>query len=163
MGDRDIHTHLAEESGTFEVTPEESPSENYLVTEHLQRLPSIFSRGLVYLVLLILVATLVYSTLAKLDIVVECRAMARPASHKIIVLSDRSGYIEQIFISEGQAVHKNDPLFLIRSKEALTYHSKAKDLRESIPLKREYYNTKISSIQTELRQLISNHLANCTG
>jgi len=157
MEDRDTNTRSEEQSGMFEVTPTDSPSENFLVTEHLQRIPNIFSRGLIYLILLILTTILIYSIFGKLDTVVECRAVARPASHKIRILSDRSGYIEQIFISEGQTVRKNDPLFLIRSKEALTYHSKVKDLREAIPLKREYYDTKISSLQTELNQLRSNH------
>jgi hemolysin D len=156
MEDRDTNTRSDEQFGMFEVTPVDSPSANFLVTEHLQRIPNIFSRGLVYLIVLILATALIYSTFGKLDIVVECRAVARPASHIIRMVSDRSGYIEQIFISEGQTVRKNDPLFLIRSKEALTYHSKVKDLREAIPLKREYLDTKISSIQTELNQLRSN-------
>lgn len=157
MKDRQTNTPTDEQPEMFEVTPVDSPSENFMVTEHLQRLPTIFSRGLIYLIVLILAAALIYSNFAKLDIVIECRAVVRPASHKIRILSDRSGYIEQVFISEGQTVRKADPLFLIRSKEALTYHSKAKDLREAIPLKREYYDTKISSIQIELNQLRSNH------
>ncbi|MBW2092477.1 MAG: HlyD family efflux transporter periplasmic adaptor subunit [Deltaproteobacteria bacterium] len=146
-----------EQSEIFEVTPIESPSENFLVVENLRRMPSLFSRGLLYIVLLLLVTALLYSTLSKIDIVVECMAVARPTSHKIKLISDRNGYIEKIFITEGQEVKKNAPLFLIRSKEALTYGSRVKELRETIPLRKEFYDTKISSSLDELNQLRRNH------
>ncbi len=141
----------------IQVSPVESPSENFLVTEHLQRMPSLFSRGLLYLMILIIIVAFVYIVVSKIDIVVESRSVVRPLSHKINILSDRDGYIEKIFISEGQEVDKGSSLFLIRSKEALTYRSKVDELRTSIPLKKEYYDTKIASIQDELRQLENEH------
>jgi multidrug efflux pump subunit AcrA (membrane-fusion protein) len=98
-----------------------------------------------------------YSVLAKIDIVSECRAVARPTSHIIRVLSDRNGYMEAIFIEEGQKVQRNAPLFLIRSKEALTYRSKVEELRHSIPLKRTFYDTKISAAADALGQLKTDH------
>jgi HlyD family secretion protein len=153
MGDKKIEDKETTPSETFQVSPVESPSENFLVTEHLQRMPSLFSRGLLYLVTLILLVTLVYILVSKIDIVVESRSIVQPTSHKIKILSDRDGYIEKIFISEGQVVEKDAPLFLIRSKEALTHRTKVDELSGSIPLKKEYYDTKISSIRDELSQL----------
>ena len=151
------HNQESEQPEIFEVTPVESPSENYLVVENLRRLPSIFSRGLLYLVLLLLATALLYSILSKIDIVISCLAVARPVSHKIKLISDRNGYVDKIFISEGQEVGKNEPLFVIKSKEALTYSSRVKELREAIPLKKEYYDTKIASALDELNQLKTNH------
>jgi multidrug efflux pump subunit AcrA (membrane-fusion protein) len=127
-----------EASEVFQVTPVESPSKNYLVIENLQRMPNIFSRGVIYIVMLSIVSTLLYSFFSEVDIVVECRAVTRPTSHEIRVFTNRNGYIEKIFISEGQTVEKNAPLFTIRSKESLTYFSESEELRHSIPDNEEF-------------------------
>jgi hypothetical protein len=63
---------------TTETPAAEVPSdENFLVTEHLQKMPSIFARGLFYLILLFLAVALVYSVKGKMDVVVVCPAVAR--------------------------------------------------------------------------------------
>ncbi|MBW2060996.1 MAG: HlyD family efflux transporter periplasmic adaptor subunit [Deltaproteobacteria bacterium] len=157
MEEKDTEKQEQEQPEIFEVTPAESPSENYLVIENLQRMPSLFSRGLLYLVLLALLTALIYSLVSKIDLVIECMSVARPTSHKIRLLSDRNGYIEKVFVQEGQTVEKNAPLFLIRSKEALTYRSRIEELREAIPFKGQYFDTKISSVLDELNQLKSNY------
>ncbi|MBI5057517.1 MAG: HlyD family efflux transporter periplasmic adaptor subunit [Nitrospirae bacterium] len=136
----------------IEMAPEGSPSENVLVTEHLQRMPAIFARGLLYLLIALLVVALIYSLVAKIDVVVESKAVAQPGSNKIKLLSDRNGYIDRILIVEGQTVEKNAPLFVIRSKETLAYTSKVEELDQIIPLKKEYYDTKISSLHDALEQ-----------
>ena len=133
--DKKKQSQEIESSEIFRETPVDFPSENFFVTEHLQRMPNIFSRGLVYIVVLVLLTAFVYSVLARIDIVAESKSVARPTTHKIRILSGRNGYIEKIFISEGQAVEENMPLFLIRSKEAITYLSKVEELHHSIPLK----------------------------
>jgi multidrug efflux pump subunit AcrA (membrane-fusion protein) len=134
MEDREKDSQPIEEPDVFQVTPVESPSENYMVIENLQRMPNIFSRGLIYLVVLILLSGLTYSLLAEIDVVVECRAVAIPDSQQIRVISDRSGTIERIFITEGQAVEKNTPLFSIHSKEPIAYLSEYEERRHSVPV-----------------------------
>ena len=104
-------------SEVFEVVPVESPSENALVAEHLRKMPPVFARGLVYLIVAAIAAAFVYSFFGTLDIVVECPAVARPVTGEIRVLSDRTGYLERVFIAEGQEVAKDDPLFHIRARE----------------------------------------------
>ena len=61
-----------------EVDPLVSPSENYVVVGQLQRMPALFARGLLHLTLLVLFTAVVYSLAAKIDVVVESRAVARP-------------------------------------------------------------------------------------
>jgi len=141
----------------YEEIPADSPSENYLVVQNLQRMPSIYSRGILYIVLLFVTAAVVYAILSKIDVAVESHAVARPVSHMMKILSDRDGYIENIFIAEGQAVKKNDPLFLVSSKEILTYQAKVDELRRAIPLKQESYETQIASIEDELLQVEESH------
>lgn len=158
MEDEKKHQPEKESAEVYEVVPVDSPSQNYLVIEHLQRIPTLFSRGIVYLVLFFILTALLYSILSKIDIVVESKAIARPISHKLKIICDRDGYIEKVFIAEGQTVEKNTPLFLIRSKEALTYRSKVDELRGAIPLKQQYYNIKISASLDELQQLQKDHL-----
>lgn len=94
------------------VIPVESPSENYFVVEHLNQMPSLFSRGLIYLVAFLLVAGLIYTLVGKVDIAVECRSVACPLSHEVRVLSDQNGYIEAILVSDGQPVEKGAPLYM---------------------------------------------------
>ncbi|MEW5801687.1 MAG: HlyD family efflux transporter periplasmic adaptor subunit [bacterium] len=142
-----------DQSNLLKVTPNDSPSENYLVTEHLQKMPSLFARGLVYVIVLMLAVALVYSLVSKIDIVVEALSLARPVSHKIRVVSDRTGYIVDIGISEGQNIQKGAPLFFILSKEAISYRSRIDELHHTIPLKEEYYRNSISSAQDELDRL----------
>ena len=141
----------------FEVAPVESPSDNYLVIEHLQRIPPIFSRGLVYIILLFILTAWIYAVLSKIDIVIISQAITRPTSHKIKIICDREGYIEKVFINEGQNVEANAPLFLIRSKETLTYRTKVDELKMAIPLKQKYYATKISAALDELQRLKEDH------
>ena len=130
-------------------------SENALVTESLQRMPSIMARGLLYVCLLTVVAAALFSVFSQIDIVVECRAVAWPEALKVKVLSDRSGMIERVFASEGAAVEKGTPLFLIRSREAVSRRAKVDELNRLIPLKEEFYNTKMQSVVEERKHLDS--------
>ena len=138
MVDNNKSNQETEQIEILQVVPVESHSENFNVTEHIQRMPKIFSRGLLYLIVIILVVAVIYSLVSKIDIVVKCNAVAIPASHKTKILSGRNGYIDEIYISEGQLIEKNAPLFLISSKETLTYRSKVSELLNSIPLKEDY-------------------------
>jgi hypothetical protein len=68
---------------TTEVPAAEVPSdENFLVTEHLQKMPSIFARGLFYLIILLLAVALVYSIKGSVDVVVVCPAVVRADTEK---------------------------------------------------------------------------------
>ncbi len=138
------------------MNPVGSPLESYVVSEYIRRMPNIISRGLIYIIVTVVLSAVVYSFVGKMDVVVEGKAVARPISHKIRILSDRSGFLERIFIEEGQAIDKKAALFLIRSKEGLTYKTKVEELRRSIPLKEEYFNLKISAAWDKLKQLASN-------
>jgi len=90
----------------IEIAAGDSPSENTLVVEHLQNLPPLISRGLVYLILGLVIFGLTYSLIAEIDVVAECRAVARPLSHKLRVIADRTGYIERVFVTSGQEVER---------------------------------------------------------
>jgi HlyD family type I secretion membrane fusion protein len=133
----------------IEVLPVESPSENYLVLEHLRKMPNIFARGLVYLALLLLVTVFVFSIFCHIDVIVECQAVVRPSSHKAKIFCDSSGYIDQVYIYEGQKVQVGDPLFSIRSHDVTSIVSKIEELHNNIPLKRDFFDTKISAKEQE--------------
>jgi len=157
MGRSENDIETAKDDGMVHVSPMDSPSENYIVADSLQRMPGIFSRGLVYIILLAVGSAVAYSLLARIDIVVSSPAVARPAAHKIRVLSDRTGYVEKIFVAEGNTVEKGAPLFLVRSKETLTYRAKVEELRCAIPLKKQQCETRISAAEDELRHLATDH------
>jgi multidrug resistance efflux pump len=131
-------------SEIIEVIPSESPSENVLVAEHLQRMPNIFSRGLIYLIVLVLLVALTYSLLGKMDVVAECQGMAKPLSGKINILADRTGYLEQVYIKVGQEVGKDAPLFLIRATESPQRSLEVKRL------KLEQNKSSLASIESDI-------------
>lgn len=141
----------------IEISHVDSPSENFLVSEHLQKMPSLFARGLLYIILFLMGVSLLYSAASQIDIVVEARGIAEPAGHKIRILSDRDGYAEKIYVREGIVVEKHAPLFLIKSKETLSYQTKVGELAGSIPLKKEYFDTKIAAARDELNTLEHEH------
>jgi biotin carboxyl carrier protein len=157
MEDKEKDNQEIEHSDVFQVTPIESPSKNYLVIDNLQRMPNIFSRGLLYLIVLALCSVLIYSLLGEIDIVTECRAVAKPIAYQTGVISDRNGYITKVSVSEGQVVEKDAPLFHVRSKEIPTYLSKVEKLRYATSLKKKYYDTLISSRLEELNKLYANY------
>ena len=104
-----------------------SPSENYQVVEALQKMPSLVSRGLIYLVILALITGLVYSLLAEIDMVAQCRAIATSAISPVNIQAAKTGYVKRVYVSEGQRVEKNSPLFSIRSKSMTRFPADASD------------------------------------
>ena len=142
------------QSEIVEVLPSDSPSENTLVAEHLQRMPNIFARGLIYIIILVLVVVLVYSLLGKMDVVAECQAIAKPLSDKMNILADRTGYLEQIFVKAGQEVRKDDPLFSIQSRESPQRNLEVKRLKlEQNKSSLASINSDIAFFQNEIRRL----------
>lgn len=129
----------------------DSPSENYLVEEHLRRMPPLFSRGLVYVTTLLVITAITYACLAKIDVIVKCQAVARPESHKVRVLSDREGYLQKLLVSEGQEVEAGVPLFIIRCKETINYRAKVRELKQTLPLKEEHFDVRIAVAQEKLK------------
>jgi multidrug efflux pump subunit AcrA (membrane-fusion protein) len=95
----------------------DSPSENYLVAEHLRRAPNLMSRGILYIMVLTLIGGWTYSVASKVDVVVECLAVARPAFTELRVISPMDGRVERVLVEEGQSVEKDAPLFLIAAGE----------------------------------------------
>ena len=148
-----------EQGDIIEITPVDSPSENFIVAEQLRRMPNLFARGLIYLVLLVIVSAVTYSLYGKIDIVVESRAITLPQTHIININSSLNGYIREIFVSEGQFVEKNAPLFVINPplvvnpRETISYRSRTSELERAIPLQEESYNTKLSSASDEMKTL----------
>ena len=59
MKDKDKDIQVIEQPDVFQVTPRASPSKNYLVIDNLQRMPNIFSRGVLYLIVLALGGVLI--------------------------------------------------------------------------------------------------------
>jgi multidrug resistance efflux pump len=144
MEKKDNVNNDLDQSVIVEVKPVDSPSENSLVTEHLRKMPSLFSRGLIYIIVLFLIVALVYSLVGKMDVVAECQAVAIPQSDLMRVQADRTGYIEQIYIAEGEEIEKDAPLFLIRTRDSVERQL------EVNRLKLEQNKASLASIDSEL-------------
>jgi len=150
MSRKTTNRHETQGSDTVTVTPKTPPSDNHLVVAHLQRMPHIAASGLIYLSVLVLVCGLLYSALAEIDTVVECRALAVAECRKMNVLSDRNGYLIRICVSEGQSVAQGTPLFVIHSKETIRCSARIEELRHAIPLKRQNYENQAAKLREKL-------------
>jgi multidrug resistance efflux pump len=143
----------------FQVIPEEFPSKNTQVVEHLQRMPNIYSRGLIYIIVLLLFTGLLYSLFGEIDVVAECQAVVRPLTHKIRIMSDRNGYLEQIYVAEGQEVKPDMPLFLIRSRESLQHDAEVSRIKleqnistlKSIESEINYWRSEVNRLSKEYK------------
>jgi multidrug resistance efflux pump len=134
----------------YPENPLESISENYVVVSALRKSPDIFRRSLIYIILLFIITAFIYMKICKVDIIVTRNSVVTPYTYNIKIYSDQDGYVEKIFVRYGEEVEENSPLFLIRSKETLKYHAKAKELQETIPMREEDYRAKIKSIKEKL-------------
>jgi len=117
MENHEIPDWKVEQGETIQTRLADSPSENYLVAEHLRRMPNVMSRGILYISLLTLLGGWIYAAASKVDVVVECLAVARPASPELRVLSPIEGRVERVLVGDGQSVEKDTPLFLIAAGE----------------------------------------------
>jgi hemolysin D len=102
---------------------------------------------------------LLYSLLGKIDVVAECQAIVRPMTHKIRIISDRSGYLEQIYITEGQEVKQDAPLFLIRSRELLQHDAEVRRIKleqnlsalKSVESELSYWRSEVNRLSREFK------------
>jgi len=140
-----------------ECGPHNTAGESFAVDEYLQRAPGIISRGLVYIIVLLVAAALVYSYSSIIDIIVEAPSVVMPQSDKIKVVADRSGYIERIFIAQGEKLKEGAPLFLIKTKENLSYETRMKSLKKSLPLEQGSFDSQIASLRNELAEAEANY------
>ncbi len=106
---------------TIQAPLADSPSQNYLVVEQLRGVPNVVSRGVLYIIVLTLLGTWIYTVASKVDVVVECLAVARADSAELRVLSPLEGRVERVLVGEGQPVEKDAPLFLIAAGEGQTW------------------------------------------
>jgi multidrug efflux pump subunit AcrA (membrane-fusion protein) len=161
MTDKEKENGENEQAEVIEVVPVDSPSENALVTEQLQRMPSMFSRGLIYVIVSLLVVSIVYSITGTMDIVATCRAVVRPLSHKIRIQSDINGNLEEIYITEGQEVNEGDPLYLVRAVESTEHTEEVKRLKlgqnlstlKSIDSEMSYWRKEVARLSRDLKNL----------
>jgi HlyD family type I secretion membrane fusion protein len=154
---RDTVEYDPDDTRVVVTEPVDSPSENFLVEEKLRDMPNLFARGLVYFSLALVVAMSAYAYFGHVDLVSECRSVARPETHLMRLFADRDGYVADIFVEEGDAVEAGASLFLIRSEKNITYSAKVSDLSQTIPLKERLYDIQIELARDTLRQLESEH------
>jgi multidrug efflux pump subunit AcrA (membrane-fusion protein) len=96
------------------IAPGRLPSSSYLSIQTLESMPSIVSRGLIYLTLLIIVAGLIYASIARFDVTVHCPAVVQPAQVSR-VFAPQSGVVRQAMISPGQTVRMGQPLMILQT------------------------------------------------
>jgi len=154
----DEHQMSEKETAAEQPAPAvESLAGSAVSAEQLRRMPNLVARGLIYLVTILVLVFFLYSLIARIDVVAECRSVVLPSTNIMRILADRNGYIDQILVAEGETVRPGAPLFRIRSKETVGYVSKTDDLRERMPLTERNFDLKISAAVDRRAQHAEKH------
>ncbi|SLM29145.1 hypothetical protein MTBBW1_1680057 [Desulfamplus magnetovallimortis] len=127
--------------------------DNFFVVEQLKRMPSIYARGILYIIFLAIISILFYSALCKVDIIREGSAIVRPLSHEMQVVSEFHGFIDKISIENGAFVDEGDLLFTIKTRINMSQYSELKSVQEEIEFKKGYYKSLIDAMETEIEYL----------
>jgi multidrug efflux pump subunit AcrA (membrane-fusion protein) len=95
-------------------TASERPGpDTWAATQILEAAPSLATRGVVYLSLIVLATAVVYAALTRLDVVVQCPAVIQ-AGQVSRVSAAEAGVVDRVVAGPGQHVRKGEPVLLLR-------------------------------------------------
>ncbi|HET6439595.1 MAG TPA: HlyD family efflux transporter periplasmic adaptor subunit [Anaeromyxobacter sp.] len=96
------------------VGPAERPGPDTWGAEQiLEAMPSLVTRGIVYVSVLLLGTAVAYASFTQLDITVACPAVVQPGQVNRLAAPE-GGVVERVMVGPGQHVGKGEPLLLIR-------------------------------------------------
>lgn len=104
-------------------------------------LPTPLSRWLTYFVLLLIVITIIWACIAKVDIVATGQGKIIPNGQVKVLQSILSGKIDKIWVKENEYVQKDQILFVLENSESRIKNEQNKDA---------LYHYKIKEWQTKL-------------
>jgi multidrug efflux pump subunit AcrA (membrane-fusion protein) len=87
--------------------------DTWAAVQLLEAAPSLVTRGLVYLSLVVLATAVVYAAVTQLEVVVRCPAVIQ-ASQVSRVSAAEAGVVERVVAGPGQHVRKGEPVLLLR-------------------------------------------------
>ena len=111
------------------MTENEFPQEEYAGQDVVIKAPGIISRGLLYLVLGVVIALILWSAVSRIDVTVTASAEVVPQGRIRAVQTPVAGIIDSISIREGTRVSRGDPIAVIVSDEI---RSLRHDLKEAV-------------------------------
>ncbi|MCA9048386.1 MAG: HlyD family efflux transporter periplasmic adaptor subunit [Planctomycetaceae bacterium] len=137
---------------------------NSPLAETLHELPSIASRGLVYLLVLFAAAGIFYCSVAQIDVTQSARASVVPEGDIHQIQPDADGVLTRLLVAEGQVVERGQTLAIIDSREVVSQLSAlrssqaslADSLRnrdEVLPLKEQQFHAKIDILKDKNSRL----------
>lgn len=107
----DLKTEDQVYSDTSQLGTAEDPLQGSpVLTEMLENMPSYMARGIVYLLLFIIIAGVIYAYFGRMDVVVQARGKLIPMGDAAIVQSIKGGILKTILVKEGSVVAKGDTL-----------------------------------------------------
>jgi multidrug efflux pump subunit AcrA (membrane-fusion protein) len=104
---------------TVSLAPERSSSYSYLSEQILDGMPSLVSRGLIYLSLLVCIAGLTFASFTKLDVTVQCPAVVQPGQVKR-AYAGQPAFVSQVMVIPGESVQKGQALLILRKSAEAT-------------------------------------------
>ncbi len=127
------------------------------LSETLDELPPFFARGLVYLVVLSVLAFLVYAHFSRVDIYTTVPARLSPEGNVHHVQSQLDGTIVQLDVKEGDHVQEGQPLAVVESREVsaqlLALRAAERELTDAEKESREITPLKIEQLEKQVQGL----------
>ncbi len=110
-------THIQEgrEGEPDEVAAPSAPAgpDTWAATQILEAAPSLVTRGVVYLALVVLATAAAYAAVTPLDVVVRCPAVIQ-AGQVSRVSAPEAGVVDRVLAGPGQHVRRGEPVLLLR-------------------------------------------------
>lgn len=115
-------------------SPTARPDSPLNVSEVIEGLPWWAARGLLYLIASAVFAAVVWAGLSRIDVVVEARGALLPEGYVRPVQTQSGGAVQQVFVREGDAVLRGQPLVQLDGAQLRTRLTK---LREELATSRD--------------------------
>lgn len=115
------HLQVVNSQPTKSLTPEKSAQSSNndwssLTKELVETLPRVWTRGLLYFLMVFVGIILPWAMLSKIDETGSARGKLEPQGKVFAVDTPVSGTVAEVFVKEGQSVEEKQPLIALESK-----------------------------------------------
>ena len=104
------------------------------VSDVLSEMPWWAARGLLYIIGGFLATALIWAYFSQIDVIIEARGTLVPEGYARPVQAVASGVVQYLFVRDGEAVERGQPLLQL---DATELHSRVRKLREELTTSQE--------------------------
>lgn len=129
-----------------------------LASRFMSKMPSFFAQSVLYLMLTIIVAGIIWGTIGSSNVVVSSTGKIIPKGEVKIIKSSRDGTVTEILVKQGSVVKKGDILLKLDTNQKADLKSKIEKIYEDIEYNNKQLQTKdtlVKKYKDEIKRLDS--------